>query len=298
MVAAASATSNGTGSATQALAAQALGDLGQRARIAAVEQHVRTLLGQRLGHREARARARRRSPGRCARRGGTDRPCFPYRPGSGNKPAGWIRGGQVTKVQRERVTIKAAGRLLAVQRLHPAAAAAGPTLVFLHEGLGSIALWKDFRRGYARGWACRASSTTAGATGSRSRSTGRARRPTCTTRRACSCRRCCTRPASSAASWSATATAAASPSYTRPRSRRPRPRSSPRRRTCLSRPSRWPASAPRASPMPRRTCPAASPGITATRPTASSRRGTMAGARPSSRAGTSRPSCRTSPAPP
>lgn len=50
----------------------------------------------------------------------------------------------MTKVQRERVTIKAAGRLLAVQRLNPASAAAGPTLVFLHEGLGSIALWKDF----------------------------------------------------------------------------------------------------------------------------------------------------------
>ena len=47
-------------------------------------------------------------------------------------------------MQRERLTIKAAGRRLAVQRLWPEAAAAGPTLVFLHEGLGCIALWKDF----------------------------------------------------------------------------------------------------------------------------------------------------------
>jgi pimeloyl-ACP methyl ester carboxylesterase len=47
-------------------------------------------------------------------------------------------------VQPERTTIKAAGRQLAVQRLRPAAAASGPTLVFLHEGLGCIALWKDF----------------------------------------------------------------------------------------------------------------------------------------------------------
>jgi pimeloyl-ACP methyl ester carboxylesterase len=48
------------------------------------------------------------------------------------------------KVQRERATIKAAGRELAVQRLWPNGAADGPTLVFLHEGLGCIALWKDF----------------------------------------------------------------------------------------------------------------------------------------------------------
>ena len=40
--------------------------------------------------------------------------------------------------------IKAAGHLLAVQRLLPEGAGSGPTLVFLHEGLGSIALRRDF----------------------------------------------------------------------------------------------------------------------------------------------------------
>lgn len=47
-------------------------------------------------------------------------------------------------MQRERLTIKAAGRLLVAQRLLPEGAASGPTLVFLHEGLGSITLWRDF----------------------------------------------------------------------------------------------------------------------------------------------------------
>ena len=47
-------------------------------------------------------------------------------------------------MQRERTVIKAAGHLLAVQRLLPEGAGSGPTLVFLHEGLGSIALWRDF----------------------------------------------------------------------------------------------------------------------------------------------------------
>ncbi len=47
-------------------------------------------------------------------------------------------------MQRNRTVIKAAGRELAVQRLRPDGAAAAPTLVFLHEGLGSIALWRDF----------------------------------------------------------------------------------------------------------------------------------------------------------
>ena len=47
-------------------------------------------------------------------------------------------------MQRNRAVIKAGGRSLAVQRLQPDGAAAGPTLVFLHEGLGSIALWRDF----------------------------------------------------------------------------------------------------------------------------------------------------------
>ena len=47
-------------------------------------------------------------------------------------------------MQRNRAVIKAGGRSLAVQRLEPDGARAGPTLVFLHEGLGSIALWRDF----------------------------------------------------------------------------------------------------------------------------------------------------------
>ena len=47
-------------------------------------------------------------------------------------------------MERNRAVIKAAGRGLAVQWLRPEACAAEPTLVFLHEGLGSIALWRDF----------------------------------------------------------------------------------------------------------------------------------------------------------
>ena len=73
------------------------------------------------------------------------------------------------------MTIKVAGRRLAVQRLCPARGrgrpdagipARGPRLDRLVEGVPA--------RGYANGWACPASSTTAGATGSRSRSTARA----------------------------------------------------------------------------------------------------------------------------
>jgi pimeloyl-ACP methyl ester carboxylesterase len=48
------------------------------------------------------------------------------------------------KVQRERTTIKVLGRRLAVERLRPEPAAAGAPLVFLHEGLGCITLWRDF----------------------------------------------------------------------------------------------------------------------------------------------------------
>lgn len=47
-------------------------------------------------------------------------------------------------MQRNRTVIKAGGRSLAVQQLQPDGAREGPTLVFLHEGLGSIALWRDF----------------------------------------------------------------------------------------------------------------------------------------------------------
>lgn len=47
-------------------------------------------------------------------------------------------------MQLEHEMIKAAGRRLAVLRLQPEAPLDGPPLVFVHEGLGSIALWKDF----------------------------------------------------------------------------------------------------------------------------------------------------------
>jgi pimeloyl-ACP methyl ester carboxylesterase len=52
--------------------------------------------------------------------------------------AGW------SSVQVERAMIKAAGRKLAVARLRPERPVGGPPLVFLHEGLGCIAMWKDF----------------------------------------------------------------------------------------------------------------------------------------------------------
>jgi pimeloyl-ACP methyl ester carboxylesterase len=54
------------------------------------------------------------------------------------------------KVQRESGRIKAAGRQLAYERLRPEGATGGPPLVFLHEGLGSISLWRDFPQALCR----------------------------------------------------------------------------------------------------------------------------------------------------
>lgn len=47
-------------------------------------------------------------------------------------------------MNRQRFDLRAAGRWLHAERIEPAGAAAGPVLVFLHEGLGSIDQWKDF----------------------------------------------------------------------------------------------------------------------------------------------------------
>jgi pimeloyl-ACP methyl ester carboxylesterase len=68
---------------------------------------------------------------------------LPLRARLRQKPAREILAGRYS-VQRERSTIKAAGRRLAVQRLRPDRARGGPSLVFLHEGLGCIAMWRDF----------------------------------------------------------------------------------------------------------------------------------------------------------
>lgn len=47
-------------------------------------------------------------------------------------------------VHRQRFDLHAAGRRLHAERLTPSHAAASPTLVFLHEGLGSIGQWGAF----------------------------------------------------------------------------------------------------------------------------------------------------------
>jgi pimeloyl-ACP methyl ester carboxylesterase len=47
-------------------------------------------------------------------------------------------------VQRHRFDLRAAGHRLHAERLLPPHAAAGPTLVFLHEGLGSVNQWRHF----------------------------------------------------------------------------------------------------------------------------------------------------------
>ena len=48
------------------------------------------------------------------------------------------------QVYHHRHTLQAAGHRLYAERLIPPHAATGPTLVFLHEGLGSIAQWRGF----------------------------------------------------------------------------------------------------------------------------------------------------------
>ena len=90
-------------------------------------------------------------------------------------------------MQRERTVIKAAGTCWRCSGCCPKAPRAGPTLVFLHEGLGSIALWRDFPTSCASALACRVWSMTAGAMGSPSPWIGRASPATCTTRRSCPC---------------------------------------------------------------------------------------------------------------
>ncbi len=47
-------------------------------------------------------------------------------------------------VHRHRFDLRAAGHRLHAERLSPPHVAAGPTLVFLHEGLGSIGQWRHF----------------------------------------------------------------------------------------------------------------------------------------------------------
>ena len=73
---------------------------------------------------------------------------------------------------------------------------AGPVLVFLHEGLGSIALWRDFPDRIAEMTGCAALVYSRHGYG-RSDPLGKAaRRATCTTRRWKCCRRCSTPAAS------------------------------------------------------------------------------------------------------
>ena len=52
--------------------------------------------------------------------------------------------------------VQAGGHRLEIRRIEPAAVSHGPagTLVFLHEGLGSVALWKDFPQRLARRTGC------------------------------------------------------------------------------------------------------------------------------------------------
>ncbi|MFO1371229.1 MAG: alpha/beta hydrolase [Candidatus Competibacteraceae bacterium] len=50
----------------------------------------------------------------------------------------------IAHVHRQRFDIQAGGHRLHAERLIPPSAAAGPTLVFLHEGLGSIGQWRNF----------------------------------------------------------------------------------------------------------------------------------------------------------
>jgi pimeloyl-ACP methyl ester carboxylesterase len=51
---------------------------------------------------------------------------------------------KAAKVIKHRFDLRAAGRWLHAERIVPEQAAAYPTLVFLHEGLGSIPQWKEF----------------------------------------------------------------------------------------------------------------------------------------------------------
>ncbi len=74
------------------------------------------------------------------------------------------------------------------------AAGAGPTLVFLHEGLGSVAMWRDFPGRVAHATGCNALVVLAlRLRRLRAAARGPARSATCTTRRWSRCRRCSTR---------------------------------------------------------------------------------------------------------
>ena len=55
-----------------------------------------------------------------------------------------------TDATGEPIFIRAAGHRLRAMRLGPAAAPDAPTLVFLHEGLGSIPQWRDFPEALCR----------------------------------------------------------------------------------------------------------------------------------------------------
>ena len=57
-------------------------------------------------------------------------------------------------MQNQTIYVRAAGHRLECQ-IHPAHQLNRPTLVFLHEGLGSVALWRDFPARVAQATGCR-----------------------------------------------------------------------------------------------------------------------------------------------
>ena len=132
-----SLTSNGSGSPPI---------FGRRARhrfgIAGIDDDVRAVRGQGLGHGEAEATRRPGNQGDAAVEPEQVGHALTPLPGRATQRADRFRGRR--RVQRTRTVIKVAGRSLAVQHLPAPGPVDRPTLVFLHEGLGSIALWRDF----------------------------------------------------------------------------------------------------------------------------------------------------------
>ena len=114
-------------------------------------------------------------------------------------------------VRRQKALLEGRGVELETEEI----AGAEPALVFLHEGLGSVALWRDFPARLAAATGRRALIYSRAGHGFSDVPDATAHHASCTRRRSRCCPRSCAKWVSSGRCWSATATAARSRSSTR-----------------------------------------------------------------------------------